>query len=107
MLAPCARRVLTPTNPTFMNDRQISRRVYFDNVAASHAQVFAKLACRQPNDFVRMGDLRQLEVELVNELCVEIGLLGFGNVDDRADTAEELALRTEARPGRITRPTIL
>src|SRR5262245_52306371 len=107
VLAHYARTGDTPTVPAFTNERQTSRRVYLDNVAAGHAQVFAKPACRQPDDFVRIGDLRQLEVKLVNELCVEFGLLGFGNVDDRADIAKELALRTEARPGGITRPTIL
>src|SRR5262249_1002792 len=39
----------TPTVPTFTNDRQISRRVYFDNFATGHAEVFAKPACRQPD----------------------------------------------------------
>src|SRR5262245_38391522 len=74
----------TPTIPTFTNDRQISRRVHFDYVATGSAEVFAEPACRQPDDFVRIGDLRQLEVELVDELCVEFGLLGFGDVNDHA-----------------------
>src|SRR5262245_23718368 len=107
VLAYYARTGDTPTVPAFTNERQTRRRGYFDNVAASHAEVFAKPACRQPDDFVRIGDLRQLEVKLVDELRVEFGLLGFGDVNDRADIAEELSLRTEARLGGITRPAIL
>src|SRR5262249_56414893 len=57
-----------------------------------HAQVFAKSACRQPNDFVRIGDLRQLEVELVYELCVEFGLLGFGDVFDVSQKVDGSAM---------------
>src|SRR5262249_35144195 len=58
--------IVTPPMPTFTNDRQISRRVHLHNFAASHAQVFAKPAYRQPDDFVRVGDLRQIEVKLVD-----------------------------------------
>src|SRR5262249_21346850 len=96
VLAHYARTGVAPTFPAFTNERQTSRRVYFDNVAASHAQVFTKPACRQPDDFVRIGDLRQLEVELVDELCVEFGPFGFGDIYDRANIAEELAPRVKA-----------
>src|SRR5262249_56368918 len=45
--------------------------------------------------------------EPVNECDLEFGPPVFGKAANRADIAEELALRTEARPGRTTRPTIL
>jgi hypothetical protein len=51
----------------------------------------AQLAGRQPDDFIRVGDLRHREIELVDELRVEFGLLGFGDVRAGAGVAEEFA----------------
>src|SRR5215813_11332465 len=62
-------------------DKSRSRsQIYFANVAASHAQVFAKLAGRKADDFVRVGDMGHIEIELVNESCVEFSSFAISDV---------------------------
>src|SRR5262245_1743743 len=106
MLARHARCASKPTFPIPIDDSQSRRSVYFANVASSHAQVFAQAAGRRTDDFVRVGDLRQLEVELVDELCVEFGPLVFGDVVAGADVAEEFARRREARRADRVKPAV-